>query len=357
MLGISISNHLKKLQQTMKKYSVLFAALAVIALAGCKKEENKVNGIIIGGETCQNVDKLAYTPDSPYALFDGTDGILFNGVSYNYTMIDNPMDRNEVTGSSNYAILNVNLDPMPEDVTILYPDNVFDMTGAIYVSPYDYDFMMVDETPNAGVANPVTGCVWPMGYHTDNFHSHGQIQLKNAIALITTSIKYGYTCFNNLRSNNTAFADLPYANTNADLPQMKVTKVELIADRKLTGNAHVEFDAEDNPFMVMDDPLTEGTTDILAATAPNGYMIIPAAGNTETYVGSIPVTPNLVGAEMSMKVYFDLTLATGAIYHCVYNGTPQTINAGDIRRSYRTVFIANMFTGQNWTKIALVGRD
>lgn len=354
MPSISISNHLKKLSQTMKKYSVLFAALAVIALAGCKKEEVKVNGIVIGGETYQNTDKQAYSPDFQYVMFDGTDGILFNGVAYNYTMIDNPIDRNEVTDFSSYAILNVNADPIPDEVTILYPDNVFDATGALYIYGTAEDFMMVDETPNAGIPNAITGCAWPMGYYSDNFHSHGQIQLKNAVAIITPSVKYGLPCFTNLRTNNPAFANVGPFNTLADLPAMEVTKVELFANTQITGDAHLEFDENDIPTMVMDETLAEGATDVLAATAPNGTMPIPAQGNAETYVGSIPVTPNLIGATMSMKVYFDLTFANGTIFHCVYNGGEKTIAAGDIMRSYRTFFVANMATSQNWTKVQVL---
>ena len=73
---------------------------------------------------------------------------------------------------------------------------------------------------------------------------------------------------------------------------------------------------------------------------------------------------------MWMKVYFDLEVNTPAddvagipaathIYHCVYatpESTPININ-GSIQRSTRTVFIANMFTAQNWNRISLLSID
>lgn len=353
MAALSISNHLKKLQQTMKKYSVLFAALAVIALAGCKKEESRnMNGIVIGGETYQNADKQAYSPDFQYVMFDGTDNILFNGVAYTYTMIDNPSTRNEVTDYSSYAILNVPAEAIVDDVTILYP--------GVANLEVDANMVMVDETPNAGLPNQITNCVWPMGYHSSHFNHHGEIMLKNAVAIVSPAVKYGLPCFQNfVTANPTYFPNMTAADfaTVADLPEMVVTSVELLSTAKITGNAHVAFDATtDIPSLVMDDPMGE-SADVLTAEAPNMGITMPAAGNTFTIVGNIPVTPNLAGADLQMKVYFDLYLASGTTLHCVYVGTSNTVADGQITRSHRTTCIANMFTAQNYTKIRILGQE
>lgn len=325
----------------MKKYTVLFAALAVIALAGCKKEENKVNGILVGGENFVNMDKQAYSPDFQYVMFDGTDGFLFNGVQYGYTMVDNPTDMNEmVVGFSNYAILNVPGEAVVDDVTLLYPADVFplniDATG----------MTMVSEAPNAGDPNTVDGCVWPMGYHNGNFSTHHNIQLKNAIALITPAVKYGAPCMQNLFANNPAFANLTFDQANP--PVMTVTNVELVADTKLTGTATVQFDENDVPCMVMTEPM-DGATDVLDMDAPEMGVVIPFAGNSINIVGNMPVTPALNGANMTINVYFTLNCGD-VVLNCVYSGDVEA----NVARSMRTTYVANMFTAQNWNKITVL---
>lgn len=329
----------------MKKYTVLFAALAVIALAGCKKEENKVNGILVGGENFVNMDKQAYSPDFQYVMFDGSDAFLFNNVTYTYTMVDNPTDMNQMsTGFSNYAILNVPGEAVVDDVTLLYPADVFplnvDATGMI----------MVSEAPNAGDPNTVDGCVWPMGYHNGNFSTHHNIQLKNAVALITPAVKYGAPCMQNLFANNPAFAN--YTFNQANPPAMTVTRVELVADTKLTGAAEVVFDENDIPSMVMTDPM-DGETDALEMNAPMyGGLSIPFAGNVMTIVGNMPVTPALNGANLTINVYFTLAIPgyEGAPISCVYSGDVEA----NVARSMRTTYVANMFTAQNWSKITVL---
>ena len=324
----------------MKKYTVLFAALAVIALAGCKKEENKVNGILVGGENFVSMDKQAYSPDFQYVMFDGTDGFLFNDVEYTYTMVDNPTDMNEVTDFSNYAVLNVPGSEVVDDVTMLYPSTVFPLNVAAT------GMMMVSEAPNAGDPNSVDACVWPMGYHDATFQSHGTIQLKNAIALITPAVKYGSPCMLNLFANNPAFAN--YTFDQANPPVMTVTNVELVADTKITGAAEVTFDEEDVPTMTMTDAMTE-TTDALNMDAPELGVNIPFAGNVMTIVGNMPVTPALNGANMTINVYFTLE-AEGETFNCVYSGDV----VANVQRSMRTTYVVNMFTAQNWNKITVL---
>lgn len=324
----------------MKKYTVLFAALAVIALAGCKKEENKVNGILVGGENFVNMDKQAYSPDFQYVMFDGTDAFLFNNVEYTYTMVDNPTDMNEVTDFSNFAVLNVPGEAVVDDVTLLYPSDVFP------INVFAAGMTMVSEAPNAGDPNPVMGCVWPMGYHNANFASHGNIQLKNAIALITPAVKYGAPCMQNLFRYNPAFANLTFDQANP--PVMTVTNVELVADTKLTGAAEIQFDESDLPTMVMTDAMT-GATDVLSMVAPEMGVNIPFLGNNITLVGNMPVTPALNGANMTINVYFTLDCGTET-FNCVYSGEVVATAA----RSMRTTYVANMFTAQNWDKITVL---
>ena len=324
----------------MKKYTVLFAALAVVALAGCKKEENKVNGILVGGEKFVSMDKQAYSPDFQYVMFDGTDAFLFNDVEYGYVMVDNPTDMNEVTDFSNYAVLNVPGSAVVDDVTMLYPSTIF----PINISATG--MMMVSEAPNAGDPNAVDGCVWPMGYHDATFNSHGEILLKNAVAIVTPAVKYGAPCMQNLFANNPAFANYTFDLNNP--PVMTVTSVELVADTKLTGDAEIVFDADDMPTMVMTDPM-DGATDVLNMNAPELGVEIPFAGNNVKLVGNMPVTPALNGANMTINVYFTLEVE-GETFNCVYSGDV----VADVARSGRTTYIANMFTAQNWNKITVL---
>lgn len=335
----------------MKKYSVLFAALAVIALAGCKKEEIR-GGIVIGGETYQNVDKQAYSPDYLAVFFDGTDNILWNGVVYPYTMIDNPTSRNTVTTYSHYALLNVPTDAIVDDVTILYP-------GETSISIPATGTIMVNQANNAGLPNHIDNCIWPMGYHSSNFHSHGQIILKNAVALISPAVKYGVTCFQGIVDANSAVFG-PMNLTSADfavaedLPAMVVTSVELSStDRRLTGPAHIQFDDADIPCMVMDGTIGE-SADVLAVAAPGVGVTIPAAADQYKNVGFIPVTPALVGGNISMKVFFDFYLEDGTILHCVYNGESKAVAENHIIRGYITDFRINMNTPQNASKVQIL---
>lgn len=325
----------------MKKYTVLFAALAVIALAGCKKEENKVNGILIGGENFVSMDKQAYSPDFQYVMFDGTDGFLFNGTEYTYTMVDNPTDMNEMTsGYSNYAVLNVPGSAIVDDVTMLYPSNIFPITVPAT------GMQMVSQADNAGDPNAITGCVWPMGYHNANFSSHHGIQLKNAIALIAPAVKYGAPCMQSLFANNPAFAGMTLDVNNA--PVMTVTHVELVADTKLTGAAEVQFDEADIPTMVMTDAMTEAT-DALDMDAPNFGVEIPFTGSAINIVGNMPVAPALNGANLTINVYFTLDCGDTS-FDCVYSGDV----VANVARNGRTTYVANMFAAANWSKITVL---
>jgi len=325
----------------MKKYTVLFAALAVIALAGCKKEENKVNGILVGGENFVSMDKQAYSPDFGYVMFDGTDAFLFNGVQYGYTMVDNPTDMNEMTsGYSNYAILNVPGEAVVDDVTLLYPADVF----PIYID--GTGMMMVSQADNAGDPNPINTCVWPMGYHNGNFATHGNIQLKNAVALIAPAVKYGAPCMQNLFANNPAFANMTLDVTNP--PVLTVTHVELVADTKLTGDAEIQFDADDMPVMVMTETMT-GETDALDMDAPDMGVEIPFSGSAINYVGNMPVPASLNGANMTINVYFTLDCGDTS-FDCVYSGEV----VANVARNGRTTYVANMYAGTNWNKITVL---
>ncbi len=325
----------------MKKYTVLFAALAVIALAGCKKEENKVNGILVGGENFVSMDKQAYSPDFQYVMFDGTDAFLFNDVQYTYTMVDNPTDMNEITvGYSNYAILNVPGEAVVDDVTLLYPSNVFP------INIPETGMMMVSQADNAGDPNPITSCVWPMGYHNGNFGTHGNIQLKNAIALIAPAVKYGAPCMQALFANNPAFANMTLDVTNP--PVMTVTGVELVADTKLNGAAEIQFDENDVPTMVMTDPM-DGATDALAMDAPELGIEIPFTGSAINIVGNMPVTPALNGANLTINVYFTLDCGDTS-FDCVYTGEV----IANVARNGRTTYVANMFAAANWNKITVL---
>ena len=212
----------------MKKYTVLFAALAVIALAGCKKEENGMVNIKVGGECYQSIDKQGYSPSYYYVMFQDGDQILFNGSSYSLNLMnEDPM----FPGFSNNASFNVPATEIGGETTILYPASIFQ--AGLYVEESAADFTMVDLTEAA--VNQITGCVWPMGYYVSDFHSHGDIVLKNAVALVIPSIYYGPRCFQNLVAKNTDFAGLGTI-TLANMPAMTVTKVELEANQKITGN-------------------------------------------------------------------------------------------------------------------------
>ena len=323
----------------MKKYTVLFAALAVIALAGCKKEENKVNGILVGGEQFVSMDKQAYSPDFQYVMFDGSDAFLFNNVEYTYTMVNNPTDREEVTTYSNYAVLNVPPSAIVSDVTMLYPSNIF----PLYVDATG--LTMVSEAPNGGDPNPITGCVWPMGYHNTEFTSHLQVQLKNAVAIVTPAVKYGAPCMQNLFATNPAFEGLTFDNANP--PVMTVTNVELIADTKITGDAEVVF-TNNVPAMHMTEAMT-GETDVLNMDAPGFGIEIPFAGNRINLVGNMPVTPELDGANVTLNVYFTLDCGTET-FNCVYSGD----FIADVARSERTTYVANMFTAQTYNRIRVL---
>ena len=340
----------------MKKYTVLFAALAVIALAGCKKEENGMVNIKVGGENYQNIDKQGYSTTYNFVMFQDGDQILFNGTAYPIVLQnEDPM----FPGFSNFASFSVPATEIGGETTILYPANIFQ--SGLYVEESAADLIMVDMAD--ATVNQISGCVWPMGYHVADFHSHGDILLKNAVALIIPSIKYGPRCFQQLVANNTDFEALGTI-TLANMPTMTVTKVELQADTMLTGNAHVEFNTSNDPIMKMDDPMTTAYT-VLAAGAPNMGVDIPASSNGETYVGGIPVTPDLAGHNVIMRIYFDLTFTTEAtdvapaathVYHCLYTSPERNVN-GDVARNHYTVFCANMNGGDYYSRISRLGID
>ena len=273
-------------------------------------------------------------------MFDGTDGFLYNGTAYTYSMVDNPTDMNVVTTFSNYAVLNIPGSDIVDDVTLLYPNTIFPINIAAT------GMQMVSQADNGGDPNTISGCVWPMGYHNSDFNSHGNIQLKNAIGLIAPAVKYGAPCMQALFRNNPAFANMPLDVNNP--PVMTVTHVGLVANTKLTGAAEVQFDESNVPTMVMTDAM-EGATDALNMDAPNFGVEIPFTGSAINIVGNMPVPPALNGANLTINVYFTLDCGDTS-FDCVYSGNV----IANVARNGRTTYVANMFAEANWNKITVL---
>lgn len=346
----------------MKKYSILVAAFAVLAFVGCKKDNNgslvaDQNGMItleMSGETHQDNGKQSFFGTANRIFFNEGDQMIVNGSVCNVTPQAVAGDELATEYLSYKAKVAIPAEYAYTPLYAMYPAEAFTLgTAADYsdmtVTMYDTIdmFTVADEAVllTGGLYQP-----WPMTAYLENLNTP-RIQLKNNIALVTPSVKFGYPFVNQFVQDNNLTVTVDPNN----LPTLNVEKVVISSsDQNLYGsNGYIDGLATQEPKLVF--PGIPSTPSALVCNVPvdRGYGII-ATGTSEWLLGNVAVPPMAAGKHVKMDVYFSLQFGDATPIECIYEGDEIVLpNDRAIGRSRRATFVCNLFDADVDGKVSL----
>ena len=346
----------------MKKYSILVAAFAVLAFVGCKKENNgslvaDQNGMItleMSGETHQDNGKQSFYGTANRIFFNDGDQMIVNGSVCNVTPQAVAGDELATEYLSYKAKVAILAEYAYTPLYAMYPAEAFTLgTAADYsdmtVTMYDTIdmFTVADEAVllTGGLYQP-----WPMTAYLENLNTP-RIQLKNNIALVSPSVKFGYPFVNQFVQDN----NLNVIVDPNNLPTLNVEKVVISSsDQNLYGsNGYIDGLATQEPKLVF--PGIPSTPSALVCNVPvdRGYGII-ATGTSEWLLGNVAVPPMAAGKHVKMDVYFSLQFGDATPIDCLYEGDEIVLpNDRAIGRSRRATFVCNLFDADIDHKVSL----
>lgn len=346
----------------MKKYSILVAAFAVLAFVGCKKDNNgslvaDQNGMItleMSGETHQDNGKQSFFGTANRIFFNEGDQMIVNGSVCNVTPQAVAGDELATEFQSYKAKVAILAEYAYTPLYAMYPAELFTLgTAADYsdmtVEMYDTVdlFTVADE---AVMLSMSTYQPWPMTAYLENLNTP-RIQLKNNIALVTPSVKFGYPFVNQFVQDN----NLNITVDPNNLPTLNVEKVVISSsDQNLYGNnGYIDGLATQEPKLVF--PGIPSTPSALVCNVPvdRGYGII-ATGTSEWLLGNVAVPPMAAGKHVKMDVYFSLQFGDATPINCLYEGDEVVLpNDRAIGRSRRATFVCNLFDADIDGKVSL----
>lgn len=346
----------------MKKYSILVAAFAVLAFVGCKKDNNgslvaDQNGMItleMSGETHQDNGKQSFFGTANRIFFNEGDQMIVNGSVCNVTPQAVAGDELATEYLSYKAKVAILAEYAYTPLYAMYPAEAFTLgTAADYsdmtVTMYDTIdmFTVADEAVllTGGLYQP-----WPMTAYLENLNTP-RIQLKNNIALVTPSVKFGYPFVNQFVQDN----NLNITVDPNNLPTLNVEKVVISSsDQNLYGsNGYIDGLTTQEPKLVF--PGTPETPSTITCWVPidRGTGII-ATGTSEWLLGNVAVPPMAAGKHVKMDVYFSLQFGDAAPIDCIYEGDEIVLpNDRAIGRSRRATFVCNLFDADIDHKVSL----
>ena len=346
----------------MKKYSILVAAFAVLAFVGCKKDNNgslvaDQNGMItleMSGETHQDNGKQSFFGTANRIFFNEGDQMIVNGSVCNVTPQAVAGDELATEYLSYKAKVAILAEYAYTPLYAMYPAEAFTLgTAADYsdmtVTMYDTIdmFTVADEAVllTGGLYQP-----WPMTAYLENLNTP-RIQLKNNIALVTPSVKFGYPFVNQFVQDN----NLNITVDPNNLPTLNVEKVVISSsDQNLYGdNGYIEGLNTQEPKLVF--PGTPTTPSAITCWVPadRGNGII-ATGTSEWLLGNVAVPPMAAGKHVKMNVYFSLVFDGMEPIDCLYEGDEIVLpNDRAIGRSRRATFVCNLFDADIDHKVSL----
>ena len=346
----------------MKKYSILVAAFAVLAFVGCKKDNNgslvaDQNGMItleMSGETHQDNGKQSFFGTANRIFFNEGDQMIVNGSVCNVTPQAVAGDELATEFQSYKAKVAILAEYAYTPLYAMYPAELFTLgTAADYsdmtVEMYnDVDlFTVADE---AVMLSMSTYQPWPMTAYLESLNTP-RIQLKNNIALVTPSVKFGYPFVNQFVQDNNLNVTVDPNN----LPTLNVEKVVISSsDQNLYGNnGYIDGLTTQEPKLVF--PGTPETPSTITCWVPidRGTGII-ATGTSEWLLGNVAVPPMAAGKHVKMDVYFSLQFGDAAPIDCIYEGDEIVLpNDRAIGRSRRATFVCNLFDADIDHKVSL----
>ena len=346
----------------MKKYSILVAAFAVLAFVGCKKDNNgslvaDQNGMItleMSGETHQDNGKQSFFGTANRIFFNDGDQMIVNGSVCNVTPQAVAGDELATEYLSYKAKVAILAEYAYTPLYAMYPAELFTLgTAADYsdmtVTMYD----TIDMFTVADEAVMLSGSSyqpWPMTAYLENLNTP-RIQLKNNIALVTPSVKFGYPFVNQFVQDNNLNVTVDPNN----LPTLNVEKVVISSsDQNLYGNnGYIDGLTTQEPKLVF--PGTPETPSTITCWVPidRGTGII-ATGTSEWLLGNVAVPPMAAGKHVKMDVYFSLQFGDAAPIDCIYEGDEIVLpNDRAIGRSRRATFVCNLFDADIDHKVSL----
>lgn len=318
----------------MKKFFVL-AAVAMIAFAGCKKDES-AGMLKVGMEDTPYAGKQTYNVFQNRILFNTGDLIQVNGNVYSV---------NPAGEGSDYGYRQAMIGPIQfaegESFLAAYPANEFDaiegdawyLMNGMRMSAQ----MVCDHNNNMGDVIMPTDVyrAWPMvSYNVCGpcVAQTGSFELLNTVAVLSPAIDYSMNWFNKMIDEY----GLSYsrATTNYDLPDFVVNSVDIISTNEpLSGDAYVMDFETSNPLLVMDEP--EGPNAIyMTANTPIRQRDNAGFINTNI-IGQIPVAVFQNNTTITMAIHFTLC-GQNFKYESTADFTPAMT-----ARSLRTVLLAN----------------
>ncbi len=346
----------------MKKYSILVAAFAVLAFVGCKKDNNgslvaDQNGMItleMSGETHQDNGKQSFYGTANRIFFDEGDQMIVNGSVCNVTPLAVTGDDLATEYRSYKAKVSILAEYAYTPLYAMYPADVFTLgTAADYsdmtVEMYnDVDLFTVAD--NNVILTGSSYQPWPMTAYLADLNTP-RIQLKNNIALVTPSVKFGYPFVNQFVQDNNLNVTVDPNN----LPTLNVEKVIISSsDQNLYGsNGYIDGLTTQEPKLVF--PGTPTTPSAITCWVPadRGTGII-ATGTSEWLLGNVAVPPMAAGKHVKMDVYFSLQFGDATPIECIYEGDEIVLpNDRAIGRSRRATFVCNLYDADIDGKVSL----
>ena len=357
----------------MKKYSMIFAACAMVLFAACNKEEEKaytVNGDMVtfnmGMDVIQNNDKQSYNGEQKRIFFTSDDQVIVNG-----TVCDVTPYPSHIVGSnstwSNRAKVTV---PMAANnqYDFYYPAAVYnDLSSSKvsfgYGSTFPEEVVMLNGAQRNDISTWTNGMVpvWPMYFRIPDLNNFSGIpEILNAVSFISPAITYGPAWCNEAFAPVTGAANF----TNENCPTLYVTDVIVTSSENLAGDAYLNNSNPNNPKMVLYD--NEATTIVCHAQGANqgeqgAAQVTATTGASSTsqevinVLGIVPIPPmeNLDSKSWQMQVYFHVDLipegeTTPVTYYYVFT-TNEVQQSDPLMRSKRNWLQVNFQTvGTGW---------
>lgn len=354
----------------MKKYFVL-AAIAMIAFAGCKKEESGMVTLKVGVENADGMDKQTYNVQLNRIMFNGQDAMVINGGVYGVRPLNEDNDP-YTTGLNSYrADLNIPGNVLYGQRFLAgYPalafDGDYDAAADSWNLKYDEvewsaglwgesdmicDVNALDEQGNVAI-NPSFYRTWPMVAYDECgscIAENGRFLLRNTVAVVSPSFIYGINWFSAMNDQFGMGYDMNNITNANQLPAIEVDQVVLRSSvEPLFGPAHVEGVSTDNPIVVMD--ASRGTNGMITLNNCGTYTSQNNPNFTNPcIIGQIPVAVFQNETGFQMDVFFTI-----GNYHFVYHSDVVTFNENTLVRSKRTVLQINMRDAVNMNRFQML---
>jgi hypothetical protein len=302
----------------MKKYSMIFAACAMLMFAACNKDEEKGytindNGTVtfgVGLDNPQTSDKQAFNGPEMRSFFTTGDEAIVNTVTY--TLYPRQSATAGSTSSfSDFASITV-AEAADGVYEFFYPASTYTVDGDNYTATFPAEVTLMSELYRCDFQSDEwvgEHPIWPMYTKVPDINTfEGGLILKNAVSFLCPEINYGPGWA------NIVWPDGAYDYNN--LPALHVTDFVVNSSVPLNGPAHLDYSDYEYPVMVMDAPYVANANKlVLHSQVANGTLVSGSTGTgdemqaTNGKIGMVPIAPIEVARNRNwqMNVYFWVT--------------------------------------------------